>query len=72
MTKKDANDSTTPTPAESTTDARSALTYSEPVKVEGGVKVRASDGKGNSLSVVAKDEKEAKAALLAQYKNLQS
>ena len=55
-----------------TTDTKTTLTYSDPEKVEGGVKVRVSDGKGNSLAVTAKDEKEAKAALLAEYKKLQS
>lgn len=66
MTKKDATD------AAPETSSPDALTYGEPVKVEDGVRVSASDGEGNTLSITADSAEKAKAGLRTAFKQFKS
>ncbi len=64
---------TTPTDTEAaSTEAASSisLTYGESVEVEGGVRVQATDGQGNYLTVTAETREKAQAALRAAFKSL--
>ncbi len=72
MTTKTKGESTpTDTEAASTEAAFSiSLTYGESVEVEGGVRVQATDGQGNYLTVDAETREKAQAVLRAAFKSL--
>ena len=67
-----AEETPTDTPAQSVAEAGEPLTlsYAEPVEVDGGLRLSATDGRGNSLSVTAADKPKAQAALRAAFKTL--
>ncbi|WP_412027017.1 hypothetical protein [Deinococcus yunweiensis] len=70
-------DPKTPPPTDDTLEAgttpRRTLRYSEPREMgDGRIRLRASDGQGNTLTVTAEDKAKAQASLRAGFKALHS
>lgn len=72
MPAKKTDGDTTPTTEAASQEAASSisLTYSDSETVEDGVRVQATDGQGNHLTVTAETREKAQAALRAAFKTL--